>query len=95
MTKLDDKIRECMKHIVYKENRLFSYLDFTDLLAKGTFRNKMCYEFKNEVEVVCHSPIAFYTLKGHNFSSPITHNHTGGINNINQNNPKFEFFIIK
>ena len=78
MSKLDDKIRERMKHIVYKENRLFSFLDFTDLLTKGAFRNKMCYKFKNEVELICYSPMAFYTLKGHNFSNSMTDNHTGG-----------------
>ena len=78
MTKLDDKIRECMKHISVTKKIGYSLILILRNLFMGAFRNKMCYEFKNEVEVVCHSPIAFYTLKGHNFSSPITHNHTGG-----------------
>ena len=98
MSKLDESIREHMKNIVYNENRPFSYFDFVNVkmndsnkpIARGTFRNKMCTVFKDEVEVVCYSPLAFYTLKGHNFSSPITHNHTEGINNnINQNNTDF------
>ena len=56
-----------------------------NLVSKGTFRNKMCYVFKDEIEVVGHSPMAFYTLKGHNILNSITHNHTGDINNnINQ-----------
>ena len=34
MSKLDDIIRERMKYIVYKENRPFSFLDFTDFDLK-------------------------------------------------------------
>jgi hypothetical protein len=83
-----------MKYIVYKEKRPFSYLDFIDFTVNGqnhhitrnTFRNKLCYIFKDEVEVVCYSPIAFYTLKGHNFSNSITQNHTEDKYNITQNN---------
>ena len=78
MSKLDDIIRERMKHIVYKEKRSFSYQDFKDLLTNGSFRNKICYVFKNEVERVCYSPEAYYTLKDHKFSKSITDNHTVG-----------------
>jgi hypothetical protein len=78
MSKLDDKIRQRMKNIVYRENRAFSFLDFADLLDKGTFRNKMCYIFKDEVERVCYSPMAFYTLKGHKFYNSMTDSHTVG-----------------
>ena len=86
MSKLDESIRERMKNIVYNENRPFSYLDFIKFtvndtsygVAKNTFRNKICYVFKDEVELICYSPMAFYTLKDHNFSNSMTDNHTGG-----------------
>ena len=64
--------------MLHKENRPFSFLDFTHLVSKGTFRNKICYVFKDEVVFVCYSPMAFYTLKGHNIYNSMTHNHTGG-----------------
>jgi hypothetical protein len=76
MSKRDTMIRERMRYIVYKEKKLFSYQNFTDLVSKETFRNKICYVFKDEVECVCYSPMAFYTLKGHKFYNSMTDNHT-------------------
>ena len=97
MSKLDDLMREHMKNIVYKENRPFCYLDFINFtlngnsfgVTQGTFRNKMCNIFKDELELVCYSPMAYYKLKGYNFPNSVTHNHTGDIDKIIHNNTNF------
>ena len=90
MNELDKLMRQHMRNILYKENRPFSYLDFINFIvngnrygiSKGTFRNKMCYVFKDEVEVICYSPMAFYTLKGHKFPNSMTDNHPEGTVNL-------------
>ena len=95
MTELDDAMHEHMAYIVLVERRPFSFKDFLRFEVKGkeyrmehgTFRNKISKFNKNGVvELVYNSHIAFYTLKGHQFSkSSITHDHTGGTINYNSN----------
>jgi hypothetical protein len=75
-----------MKYIVSEEHRPFSYKDFLRFsvdgrdykMAYGTFRNMIGKWIKDgKVELVYNSTIAFYTLKGYNFTKTITPNHTG------------------
>ena len=86
MSKLDEAMQEHMAFIVFHEKRPFSYKDFLKFevdgkiygMKHGTFRNKMTkLRKKGEVERLCCSPQAFYTLKGHKFGKPMTSNHMG------------------
>ena len=74
-----------MKYIVSNEYRPFSFKDFLKFsvdgkdykMVHGTFRNMIGKLIKDgKVELVYISRIAFYTLKGYNFTKTITHNHT-------------------
>src|ERR1051325_3519721 len=87
LNELDSVLLKRITQIVQTENRSFSYVDFVPsfivdgqnyTIAHGTFRNKMSEMLKAEkVEVVYHSPQAFYTLKGVRFETPMTSDHTG------------------
>lgn len=84
-------MRKHMRHIVLNERRSFSYSDFHKFevdgqeyqMAYGTFRNKVSAMMKRgEVEVVCYSPHAFYTLKGVKFDKPMTRDHAGVVSSL-------------
>src|ERR1051325_9163583 len=87
LNELDSVLLKRITQIVQTENRPFSYVDFVPsfavdgqnyTIAYGTFRNKMSEMLKAEkVEVVYHSPQAFYTLKGVKFETAMTGDHTG------------------
>jgi hypothetical protein len=89
LNELDSALWKRITQIVQTENRPFSYVDFVPsftvdgqnyTIAYGTFRNKMSEMLKAEkVEVVYHSPQAFYVLKGVKFETPMTGDHTGVI----------------
>jgi hypothetical protein len=86
MSDLDSALWKRMT-LVQKENRPFSYLDFVPnfeldgqsySIAYGTFRNKISDMLKaGKIQVVRYSPQAFYTLKGQEFTDPMTGYHTG------------------
>jgi hypothetical protein len=72
MSELDQACMQPMYHVVFKENRYFSYLDFLCFkvngneykMTHGTFRNKVSNLMKiGVVSLVCHSAPALYTLK--------------------------------
>jgi hypothetical protein len=78
-----------ISEIVNNEKR---YVDFVDFVPKflvdgqiyrisyGTFRNYVSDLVRSEkVEVVEHSPQAFYTLEGVRFGNPMTRDHTGAL----------------
>jgi hypothetical protein len=59
-------MKKHMENIIYKERRPLSFIDFLEFeingekysVSRGTFRNKINTTFKNEVEVICYSPVA-------------------------------------
>jgi hypothetical protein len=73
-----------MQSITYQKHRPFTYIDFLEFdvngekckVAYGTFRNKIRTVFKDEVEVLYYSPLAYYTLKGNIFANSVTDTHT-------------------
>src|SRR4029078_13479820 len=85
MSELDNAMQEHMAYIALSEGRPFSFRDFLQFtidgkiykIAPGTFRNKVL-ELKKAgiIELDYNSGTAFYTLKGHRFGKPMTHNHT-------------------
>src|SRR5215210_7566953 len=86
MSKLDDAMRKHINYLVFEERRPFSFCDFSIFkvdgkeytMSHGTFRNKVSKMSKaGEIEVVCYSAQAFYTLKGVQCAKPMTGNHTG------------------
>lgn len=88
MSELDEAMSEHIADVVLSEQRACSYgRDFARFSAHdkeytmthGTFRNKISKLIaKGEVEVNHRSIWTFYTLKGHRFGKPMTHNHVGG-----------------
>jgi hypothetical protein len=78
-----------MAHIVFEEQRPFTYRDFLHFkvsekeygMVHGTFRNKISKLMKSkEVELAYNSSLGFYTLKGLRFvSKPMTGTHMGGL----------------
>jgi hypothetical protein len=95
LSKLDNLIKKHMLHITYQEHRPFSYVDFLEFyvdgqrcnVASGTFRNKICSVFKDEVEVLYYSPVGNYTLKGSTVVNSVTSPHTGDTTDILDPNP--------
>ena len=87
LSKLDEAMRKHVEYLVLKEGRSFSFHDFLNFevdglqyhMSGGTFRNKVSALVKNgEVEVAYYSSIAFYTIKGVNFTKQMALYHTGG-----------------
>ena len=81
LSKLDEVMREHIGYLVLKEGRPFSFHDFLNFevdglryhMSGGTFRNKVsALVKKGEVEVAYYSSIAFYTIKGVNFTKQMT-----------------------
>jgi hypothetical protein len=75
-----------MEYLVLNQGRNFSVLDFRRFevdgkeyrMSSGRFRNKISKRRKaGLVELDCRSSIAIYTLKGHRFGKPMTHDHEG------------------
>jgi hypothetical protein len=87
MSDLDSALWKRITQIVQKENRSFSYYDFVPKfkvdgqsysIVHGTFRNKVSDMLKaGKIQLVRYSPQAFYTLKGQEFTDPMTGYHTG------------------
>ena len=84
LNEFDNAIKKHMEFITYQEHRPFTYRDFLEFeendkkckVAYGTFRNKINTIFKDEVEVLYYSPLAYYTLKGNTFANSVTGTHT-------------------
>ena len=73
-------MRKHIDYLVLKEERPFSFGDFSTFevdgrqyhMSRGTFRNKVSdLSKKGVIEVAYYSSIAFYTIKGVNFSKQI------------------------
>lgn len=89
MSELNLAMDQRMEHIVLKEERPFSFVDFSRFevngkeyrMSHGTFRNEISKRIKSgmaELDYNCGT--AYYTLVGHRFGRPkMTHSHTGGI----------------
>ena len=88
MSELDAAMDHHIYYLVHQEKRNFSVVDFRRFIVDGkeyrmtagTFRNKVLKRKKlGTIELDCKSGCAFYTIKGHKFSNPMTPYHTGGI----------------
>ena len=88
MSELDAAMDQHIDYLVHQEKRNFSVVDFRRFIVDGkeyrmtagTFRNKVLKRKKlGTIELDCKSGCAFYTIKGHKFSNPMTPYHTGGI----------------
>ena len=75
-----------IEYLVLRQGRNFSVRDFRRFeldgkeykMSSGTFRNKISERRKaGLVELDYKSGVAFYTLKGHRFGKPMTHDHAG------------------
>jgi hypothetical protein len=86
--KAKDIIFEKMMEIVSGETRSFSYKDFISFelggkefsYKHGTIRNILSeLHSENQIELVCRSPQAFYTIKGIDVGVSMTGNYRGGI----------------
>jgi hypothetical protein len=77
LSELGEALMERMGHIVFLENRPFSYLDFIPefevdgkeySIGYGTLRNQFSkLRRKGEIEIEFRTKQAFYTIKGHKF----------------------------
>jgi hypothetical protein len=81
LPELDNAMLDHMTHIVLKEHRSFSYLDFISFevnekkygMKHGTFRNKISILKRyGKIDMICNSGLGFYTLKGQTVPKPMT-----------------------